>query len=305
MITNFRQLMEAATTGVRRKLAVAVAQDSEVLLALQDAREAGIADAILVGDETKIREIAAASGVVLDGWEIVHESDNVEAAKVAVKLVRDGKAQMLMKGLIGTADILRAVLDRENGLRTGRVLSHVAILEVPTYHKLLFMTDGGQNIAPDLAQKKEITQNAVDTARALGVTRPKVAALAAVEVVNPKMPATVDAKALMDMAESGELENCIVHGPIAFDGAISAAAAAHKGMKSEIAGDVDVLVVPFIEVGNVLYKTLVYLANTRVAGLIAGAAAPIVLTSRSDSHEAKLLSIAAAAVIASRDHSQV
>lgn len=302
MITNFTQLMEAANTGPRRKLAVAVAQDSEVLSALHDAREAGIADAILVGDEGKIREIAAQADISLDGWEIVHESDNVEAARIAVRLVKEGKAQMLMKGLVGTADILRAVLDRENGLRTGRVLSHVAIFEVPTYHKLLFMTDGGQNIAPDLTQKKEITQNAVDMARALGVTRPKVAALTAVELVNPKMPATVDAKALMDMAESGELENCIVHGPIAFDGAISAEAAAHKGMKSEVAGDVDVLVVPTIEVGNVLYKALVYLANTRVAGLIAGAAAPIVLTSRSDSHEAKLLSIAAASVIASQSN---
>ncbi|HSL93909.1 MAG TPA: bifunctional enoyl-CoA hydratase/phosphate acetyltransferase, partial [Bacillota bacterium] len=226
-----------------------------------------------------------------------------EAAKAAVKLVKDGKAQMLMKGLVGTADILRAVLDRENGLRTDKILSHVAILEVPAYHKLLFMTDGGQNIAPDLAQKKEITQNAVDMARALGNPRPKVAALAALELVNPKMPATVDARALMEMAQSGELENCIVEGPIAFDGAISAEAAAHKGMKSEVAGDVDVLVVPFIEVGNVLYKSLVYLANTRVAGLIAGASAPIVLTSRSDSHEAKLLSIAAASVIASQSNS--
>lgn len=303
MITNFAQLLEAAKTGPRRKLAVAVAQDSEVLSALQDARSEGIADAILVGDEAKIREIAAEMGLDLKGWEIIDETDNVAAAKTAVKLVRDGRAQMLMKGLVGTADILRAVLDREDGLRTGRVLSHVAILEVPTYHKLLFMTDGGQNIAPDLAQKKEITQNAVDIARALGVSKPKVAALAALELVNPKMPATVDAKALMDMAESGELENCIVHGPIAFDGAISAEAAAHKGMKSEIAGDVDILVVPFIEVGNVLYKCLVYLANTKVAGLIAGASAPIVLTSRSDSHEAKLLSIAAASVIASQSRS--
>ena len=303
MITNFTQLMEAARSGPRRRLAVAVAQDSEVLSALHDAREAGIADPILVGDEAKIREIAAESGIALDGWEIIDESNNVEAARIAVKLVKEGQAQMLMKGLVGTADILRAVLDRETGLRTDKILSHVAILEVPAYHKLLFMTDGGQNIAPDLAQKKEITQNAVDMARALGNPRPKVAALAALELVNPKMPATVDAKALMDMAASGELENCIVEGPIAFDGAISAEAAAHKGMKSEVAGDVDVLVVPYIEVGNVLYKSLVYLANTRVAGLIAGAAAPIVLTSRSDSHEAKLLSIAAASVIASQSKS--
>lgn len=300
MITSFDQLMEAARTGPRRKVAVAVAQDTEVLSALHDARQNGIADAILVGDEQKIISIAQQAGIDLGDWEIVNETDNVQAARTAVRLVREGRAQMLMKGLVGTADILRAVLDRDEGLRTGRLLSHVAILEVPAYHKLLFMSDGGQNIAPDLQQKKEIAQNAVDMARSLGIEKPKVAALSAVEVANPKMPSTVDAAALAEMSRTGELEHCIVEGPIAFDGAISAEAAAHKGMKSEIAGEVDVLLVPAIEVGNVLYKTLVYLAGSRVAGLIAGAAAPIVLTSRSDSHEAKMLSIAAASVIASQ-----
>lgn len=300
MIKNFAQVLEAAKQGPRRKIAVAVAQDNEVLAAIRDALDAGIADAILVGDADKIRAIAHEKKYNIDQLEIINVPDNIEAAKVAVSLVREGRAQMLMKGLIGTADILRAVLDKENGLRTGRVLSHVAVLEVPTYHKLLFMSDGGQNIAPDLAQKAQILQNAVDMARALGVETPKVAPICAVEVVNPKMQATVDAAELKAMAERGELTNCIVSGPIAFDGAISAEAAAHKGMKSDVAGDVDVLLMPYIEVGNVLYKTLVYLANAKVAGLISGAAAPIVLTSRSDSPEAKMLSMALASVIAGR-----
>lgn len=300
MLKNFSEVLAAAKQGPRRKIAVAVAQDADVLSAIKDAQEAGIAEAILVGDAEKISSIAKEISFDITSVEIINEADNVQAAKIAVSLVREGRAQMLMKGLIGTADILRAVLDKENGLRTGRVLSHVAVLEVPTYHKLLFMSDGGQNIAPDLKQKAEITQNAVDIARALGIETPKVAAIAALELVNPKMQATVDAAELQAMAERGELKNCIVHGPIAFDGAISAEAAKHKGIKSEVSGEVDVLVVPYIEVGNVLYKTLVYLANAKVAGLIAGAAAPIVLTSRSDSHEAKLLSIACASVAAGK-----
>jgi len=300
MFKNFSELLEAAKLGPRRKIAVAVAQDTEVLSAIKDAQDAGIAEAILVGDAEKIAALAKEVNLDISNVEVVNEPDNIAAAKTAVSLVREGKAQMLMKGLIGTADILRAVLDKENGLRTGRVLSHVAVIEVPTYHKLLFMSDGGQNIAPDLKQKSEITQNAVDVARALGVETPKVAPITALEVVNPKMPATVDAAELQAMAERGELKNCIVHGPLALDGAISAEAAKHKGIKSQVAGDVDVLIVPYIEVGNVLYKTLVYLANAKVAGLIAGAAAPIVLTSRSDSHEAKLLSIACASVVAGK-----
>ncbi|MDP3487091.1 MAG: phosphate butyryltransferase [Bacillota bacterium] len=300
MLKNFSEVLAAAKQGPRRKIAVAVAEDVDVLSAIKDAQEAGIAEAILVGDADKIRAIAKEIDFDITSLEILNETDNIQAAKLAVSLVREGRAQMLMKGLIGTADILRAVLDKENGLRTGRVLSHVAVLEVPTYHKLLFMSDGGQNIAPDLKQKAEITQNAVDIARALGIVTPKVAALAALELVNPKMQATVDAAELQAMAERGELTNCIVHGPLAFDGAISAEAAKHKGITSEVSGDVDVLIVPYIEVGNVLYKTLVYLAKAKVAGLIAGAAAPIVLTSRSDSHEAKLLSIACASVAAGK-----
>jgi len=300
LIKSFTELLAQAKQGPRRRVAVAAAEDVEVISALYAAQSAGIAEAFLVGDAEKIRSLAAEAHISLSGMEIIDVPDKMLAAKAAVSLVREGRAQMLMKGLIGTADILRAVLDKEQGLRSGRVLSHVAIIEVPTYHKLLFMSDGGQNIAPDLAQKAEILQNAVDIARALGVVRPKVAPLAAVEVVNPKMQATVDAYELQLMAQRGELKDCLVHGPLALDGAISAEAAEHKGIKSQVAGDVDVLLVPNIEVGNVLYKTLVYLSRARVAGLIAGATAPIVLTSRSDSPESKLLSIACASVVAGR-----
>lgn len=297
-MNNFSAVLAAAKQGPVRRVAVAVAADAEVLAAVCDAHKAGIAEAVLVGDEAKIRSIAAAHGYNLEGMEVINLPDNLQAAREAVQLVRQGRAHMLMKGLISTADILRAVLDKEQGLRTGRVLSHVAVLEVPTYHKLLFLTDGGQNIAPDVTQKAEILQNAVEVARALGVTLPKAAPICAVEVVNPKMQATVDAAELADKARRGEIVNCIVSGPIAFDGAISAEAAAHKGIKSDVAGDVDILLMPDIEAGNILYKTLVYLAQAKVAGIIAGAAAPIVLTSRSDSPEAKLLSIACASVVA-------
>ncbi len=295
---NFSAILAAAKQGPSRRVAVAVAADADVLAAVCDARKAGIAEVVLVGDAAKIHAIAREHGYDLAGMEVCDVADNLEAARTAVQLVRQGRAHMLMKGLISTADILRAVLDKEQGLRTGRVLSHVAVLEVPTYHKLLFLTDGGQNIAPDVRQKAEILQNAVQVARALGVTLPKAAPICAVEVVNPKMQATLDAAELAEMAHRGEIANCIVSGPIAFDGAISAEAAAHKGIKSDVAGDVDILLMPDIEAGNILYKTLVYLAGAKVAGLIAGAAAPIVLTSRSDSPEAKLLSIACASVVA-------
>lgn len=291
-------VVAAAKAGPVRRVAVAGAADAEVLTAVCDARQAGIADAVLVGDAAKIRAIAAQHAYDLAGMEVCDVPDNVQAARMAVQLVRDGRAHMLMKGLISTADALRAVLDKEHGLRTGRVLSHIAILEVPAYHKFLFLTDGGQNITPDVRQKAEILANAVEVANVLGVSLPKVAPICAVEVVNPKMQATLDAAELAAMASRGEIANCIVSGPIALDGAISAAAAAHKGIKSEVAGDVDILLMPDIEAGNILYKALVYLAGAKVAGIIAGAAAPIVLTSRADSPEAKLFSIACASVVA-------
>lgn len=297
-LKTFKELLISAKTAPKRTVAVAGADDADVLSAIKDAHDNGIADAILVGDLEKIKLHSERIGFDLNKVEIADEPDLALAAKTAVKLVAEKKAQMLMKGRIGTADVLRAVLDKEQGLRAGKLLSHVAILEVPTYHKLLFLSDGAQNIAPDLKQKAMITQNAVDAARALGVKTPKVAIITALELVNPKMPSTVDAYELQQMSLSGEISDCVIHGPLAFDCAISAHAARHKGVFSQVTGDVDVLIAPNIETGNALYKALVYLANAKVAGLIMGAAAPVVLTSRSDSSESKLLSIACASIIA-------
>jgi phosphate butyryltransferase len=251
----------------------------------------------LVGEAAKIRQAAEQVGLNLDGVEIVDEQSPIAAARKAVQLVSSGQAQMLMKGLVNTADIMRAVLDKEIGLRTGRVISHVAIMEPKGYGRLLLMTDGGMLIAPDLQQKAQMIENAVGIARKLGNELPKVAVLAAFEQVNPDMPATVDAALLSKMAERGQIKHCIVDGPIALDGAVSKEAAAHKGMQSPVAGEADILLVPVIEVGNVMYKTLVYLGGADVAGVIAGAAAPIILTSRSDTHQAKLYSIATAVLM--------
>ncbi len=291
-------LAAAQAKGGHKKIAVAAAQDPEVLTAIKGAYELGLATAILVGDADKIRQAADPVGFDLNQAEIVDEPTPVGAARRAVSLVRSGHAQMLMKGLLNTADILRAVLDKEIGLRTGRVLSHVAIMEPQGYGRLLLMTDGGMNIAPDLKQKAQMIENAVGVAQKLGILCPKVAVITAFEQVNPDMPATVEAALLSKMAERGQIKNCVVDGPIALDGAVSEEAAKHKGMQSPVAGQADILLVPVIEVGNVLYKTITYLGNGKVAGIIAGAAAPIILTSRSDSPEAKLNSIAAAVLVA-------
>lgn len=283
-----------------KTVAVSAAEDANVLSALKDAQTQEIADSILIGNVSKIKKCADDIGFCLDKVKVIDEPDAAQSAKIAVKLVREKKAQMLMKGKVGTADVLRAVLDKEDGLRTGRLLSHVAILEIPSYHKLLFLSDCAQNIAPDLKQKAWITQNAVDAAIALGIKTPKVAIISALELVNPKMPSTVDAFELQKMAEQGEITNCIIQGPLAIDCAINEKAARSKGVWSQVTGDADVLILPNIETGNALYKALVYLAHAKVAGFITGAAAPVVLTSRTDSSESKLLSIACASIAAGK-----
>lgn len=299
MLKNLDAILAAAQAkGGNKVLAVAAAQDPEVMAAIKGAYDLGLATAVLVGDSRQIQQAADAVGFDLSQAKIVDEQSPVQAARKAVELVRKGQAQMVMKGLLNTADILRAVLDKEIGLRTGRVLSHVAIMEPQGYGRLLLMTDGGMNIAPDLMQKTQMIQNAVEVAHKLGMSCPKVAIIAAFEQVNPDMPATVEAALLAKMADRGQIKNCIVDGPIALDGAVSPEAAAHKGMQSPVAGQADILLVPFIEVGNVLYKTLTYLGHGKVAGIIAGAAAPIILTSRSDSPQAKLHSIATAVLMA-------
>jgi phosphate butyryltransferase len=298
MIKNFDELLELAKNGCKMKLSVAAAEDDEVLIAVESARKLGIVDAILVGDKEKIEKIAKEKLIDLSQYEIVDCKNLVQAARTAVSLVSQGKADFLMKGLIGTADLLRAVLDKEIGLRGSGLLSHVMIYSVPTYHKLLFLTDGGMVTYPDLNQKVQIIQNGVKVAKALGVNPIHVAPLCAVEVINPDMQATIDAAALSKMNQRGQIKDCIVDGPLALDNAISKEAAKHKGIVSPVAGEADILLVPNIESGNLLGKSLTYFAGAKSAGIIMGAKCPIVLVSRADTHESKLYSIALGSLVA-------
>jgi len=292
VIRSLDDLAKAAREVGPRTCAVVAAADPEVLLAADEASRRGIARCILIGDPVAIGKAAAESDIDLSSHELVEERDTLAAVRAGVAMVSAGKADLLMKGLVSTADVLRAVLDKEVGLRTGRLLSHVSVFEVPRFERLLIFSDGAMNIAPGLAEKAQITQNAIDVAHALGIAEPRVAALAAVENVNPDMPATIDAACLAKMSERGQIKGAIVDGPLALDNAISAAAANHKGISSPVAGRADILIVPDIETGNVFYKALVYLAGGCAASVVVGARAPVVVTSRSDSHMAKVYSLA-------------
>lgn len=300
MLKDFEELLELTKNKQPRKLAVAVAEDEEVLKAVKKAKEVGIAEAILIGNKEKIEKIADDIGLDISLFEVVDEKDATLACRKAVSLVSSGRADIVMKGIIDTAVIMKAVLDSEIGLRTGRVISHVAVFSVPTYEKVFILTDAAMNIQPDLDQKKEIIENAVSFAHSLDIEEPKVAVLCAREKVSPKMIATVEAKELEDMNKNGEISGCIVGGPFALDNAISKEAAKHKGINSPVAGEADILMVPNIESGNVLYKSLTFFSKAKNAGLIVGTKAPIVLTSRSDDEQAKLYSIALGVLMASK-----
>lgn len=282
-----------------KKVAVSVAQDEAVLEAVREAKKRGIADAILVGDEAKIREIAASIGMDLDGYEIIDEPDMIQASLKAVKLAHEGKADMYMKGLIDSKNFLKSVLDKEVGLRTGGVLSHVCVFEIPGIDRLLFLTDVAFMTYPTLEDKVNIIKNTLPVARACGVECPKVAPLAAVEVVNPKMPVTVDAAELTKMNENGEITGCIVDGPLSLDLAIDPEAAKHKGATDRaIQGDADILLFPDIHAGNLVYKAMVHTAKVVNGNILTGTKAPVILTSRSDSVEVKVNSLALGAVVA-------
>lgn len=296
-ISKIKDLIELAKAGETKRMAVAAAEDKPVLQAVFAAKAEGIITPLLVGDEKKIREIASDLGLSLDGVEIVDEKSPAISSKKAVALIRDGKADILMKGLVNSADLLRAVLNKEKGLRKGSTLSHVAIFEVPTYHKLLAVTDAAMNVAPDFKDKVAILNNSVELFHKIGVENPKVAVVAATEAINPKMDATVDAAMLTMMNKRKQIKGCIVDGPLALDNAVSAEACHHKGIVSEVGGDADIIVCPDIEAGNLLYKSLGFLANAKAAAVIMGALVPIVLTSRADTNEAKHLSIALAAAM--------
>ncbi|KRQ87174.1 Phosphate acetyltransferase [Caloramator mitchellensis] len=298
MIKNFDEVLERVRSFSTKKIAVAVAQDEPVLEAVFEAKKMGIADAVLIGDREKILECEKILDIPEDMFEIIDEKDNTKASIKAVELVSSKKAHMLMKGLVDTATFLRAVLDKEKGLRTGKVLSHVAVFEIPALNKMLLVTDAAMNIAPDLMTKKQILENAVSVAKAIGFEMPKVAVVAAVEVVNPDMQPTIDAAVLSKMNDRGQIKGCIVDGPLAIDNALSEEAAKHKGIKSPVAGHADIILVPNIETGNVMYKTLTYTSNAKNGGILSGAAAPVILTSRADSNESKLYSIALASLVA-------
>ena len=289
-------IIKLAQSSGKKRIAVAVAQDKDVLQSIHQAYEMNLIDVSLIGDKEKIFAIADEIQIDVSKHEIIKEKDEHKAAKIAVDLVSSGRADVLMKGLIKTANLLTVVLDKTIGLRTNRVLSHLGVVEIQNYHKLLFITDGGMNIEPSIKQKADIVQNAVNVARSIGIETPKVAVLASVEVVNPNMQCTLDAAVLAKMADRNQLKNCIIDGPLAMDNAINADAAAHKGIVSDVAGDADILLVPDIESGNILYKTLVFLSKAKPCGLIAGAKAPIVVTSRADDYMAKLYSIALACI---------
>lgn len=298
MVRTFDEILRAAKDKGPKIIAVAVAQDIEVLSAVNGAKDLGIANAILVGDKDEISKSAKECGVDINKFDIIDIKEKDEACRKAVELVSTGKAHIVMKGLVDTSVILKAVLDEKIGLRTGNVLSHVAVFDVSGYDRLFYVTDAAMNIAPNVLQKKQIIENAVQVANALGNDNPKVALLAAVEKVNPKMQATLDAAELVKMNESGELTGCTLGGPFALDNAVSVEASKHKGITHPVAGYADILLVPDIEAGNILYKSMVFLARAKNAGVIVGAKAPVVLTSRADSDEAKLNSIAIAALMA-------
>lgn len=292
MLRTFNEVLNKAKDYGPKKIAVASAGAEDVLKAVEAARKEGLADSILVGDKKEIIQIANKRGIDPTNYEIIDLPDKTEATRCAVELVRNKKASILMKGMIETAILLKAILDKEIGLRTDRILSHVYTLQIKGYDRLLTMTDGGMSISPDLKQKSQIIQNAIYYAHSMGIEKPKVAVVAALELVNPDMPATIDAACLAKMSERGQIVGGIVDGPLGFDNAISKEAAKHKGVKSPVSGEVDIVVVPNIESGNIFAKGLVYLANAIPAGLLLGAKAPVVLVSRSDSAQSKLYSIA-------------
>ncbi len=275
----------------KKKLVLAAAQDQHSLGAVLRAWQDNIIEPILIGDKEGIQNICAENGYNVSGLRIIHEPDNDMAIEMAVRMLSSKQADVLMKGKVGTSALLKSVLNKEWGLRTGNLLSHIALFEVETYHKLIAVTDVAMNIAPNLRDKIAIVNNSVSFLLRLGYEMPKVAVLGAVEMVNENMEATLDAALLSKMNQRDQIKNCIIDGPLAFDNAISLESAQHKGIKSEVAGDTDLLLMPDIEVGNVLYKSLVFFAKAKVASIILGAQVPIVLTSRSDSEQAKYDSI--------------
>ncbi len=298
MIQSFDFMSEQIVDLGRQRIAVAAAQDDDVLLSVDKAAKLGIAEPILIGRRDDILKAGEHCGVDASQYEIIEEEDDIEACKLAVHLIREGRADAIMKGLVSTAYVLKAILNRETGIRDGELLSHIGLFFIPKTGRPAIVTDAAMCIAPDVTAKKHIIENAVEVAHLLGLEEPQVACVCALEKVNPAMQATVDAEELVRMNQDGELTGCRVGGPFALDNALFKDAALHKGITDPIAGNPDILLMPNIEAGNVLYKALAFLCDAPGAGLVLGAKAPVILTSRSDSKEAKLNSITLALYVA-------
>ena len=299
MSKTFEDLVAKVSQFDMKKVSVAVAQDSAVLEAVSAAKDRNIADAILVGDRDKIEAVAKEDKVDISDFEIVDIKDDIEASLAAVKLVRDGVADMYMKGIINTKDFLKSVLNKEVGLRTGNALSHVCVFDIKGIDHLLFLTDVAFIPYPSLEDKVNIINNTLPVVKACGIDNPKVAPLAAVEVVNPKMPVTVEAAELTQMNKDGKITGCIVDGPLSLDLAIDADAAKHKAATDRaIQGDADILLFPDIHAGNLVYKALVHTADAVNGNILTGTKAPVILTSRSDTFEVKVNSLVLGAVVA-------
>ncbi|MEW5784487.1 MAG: bifunctional enoyl-CoA hydratase/phosphate acetyltransferase [Bacillota bacterium] len=300
---NFHQVI-AAVKGYRKcRMCIAAAAEDTVLQAVRESKKEDLVDFVLVGSEEKIWRQAITASLNLEGIEIIDVRDPLEAVHRAVAEVAAGRAEILMKGMINSADFLRAVLHPQSGMRTDRILSHLAIYEIPGYYRLIYMTDGGLNVSPNLEQKKAIVQNAVEFLHAIGMSDPKAAVLTANEKVDPKVQSTVDARELTLAARAGELPGVLIDGPVALDVAINYESALHKGIDSPVAGKADLLVAPNIEAGNILGKAIIYFAQGKMAGLVLGASRPVILTSRNEPAYGKMASIALAAysVVRTRD----
>jgi phosphate butyryltransferase len=296
-LNSFKGLIEKVKEKEKKVLAIASAESREIITAAKQASDEGILKPFFLGDAEKITQICEEVKLGLGEIEVVDEPHPQKTSQLAVELVKKKKADMLMKGKVDTSTLLKAVLDKDRGLRSGKLLSHVSVIEVKDYPKFLLVTDGGMNISPTVTQKIDILNNSLEVAKKLGIVTPKVALLAAVETVNPAMPETVDAAVLVKMWERGDINDCVVDGPVAFDLAIDSTAALKKQVNSPVAGDTDIFLVPNISAGNIFVKGLIYLAGAKVGGIVVGCGVPIVLLSRSDTAEMKLYSMALGAAL--------
>ena len=292
MLNSFSKIEEMVRNAKQKTIAVAMAEDKDILIALERARSKGLTKAVLVGDIAKIESIFNTTNINKENYDLVDSKGEEASVSEAVSLVRNGSAQVLMKGLCSTSVFLKAILDKKCGLQSGKVLSHLSFFESPNYHKILMMSDPAINIAPDLTEKISIVENALAAAFRLGYRNPKVALISAIEKVNPiGLPSTADAAIIAKMADRGQIKGGIIDGPLAVDNALSLQSCKIKRLKTKVGGDADICIVPNIETGNVFYKLLTILGNAKAAGIIVGASAPVVLTSRADSKESKYLSI--------------